>query len=112
MNNYDVIVLGTGGVGSATAFHLVQRGASVLGLDRFSGAHPHGSSHGQTRMIRKAYFEQADYVPLLNRTYALWQQLEELRSECQNAIDRKNAEMDELGAPRYANESAFDPRQT
>ena len=81
MNNYDVIVLGTGGVGSAAAFHLAQRGASVLGLDKFSGAHDHGSSHGQTRMIRKAYFEEPDYVPLLHRTYELWRELEELRDE-------------------------------
>lgn len=80
-NNYDVIVLGTGGVGSAAALHLAQRGVSVVGLDRFSGAHAHGSSHGHTRMIRKAYFEQSDYVPLLRRTYELWSQLERSRGE-------------------------------
>ncbi|MDA1052220.1 MAG: N-methyl-L-tryptophan oxidase [Planctomycetota bacterium] len=80
MSTYDVIVLGTGGVGSAAAFHLARRGASVLGLDRFPGGHANGSSHGETRIIRKAYFEHPDYVPLLNRTYELWAELEQRSS--------------------------------
>ena len=76
MSTYDVIVLGTGGVGSAAAFHLAKRGAKVLGLDRFPPGHAHGSSHGHTRIIRKAYFEHPDYVPLLHRAYELWSDLE------------------------------------
>jgi len=78
MNTYDAIVIGLGGVGSAAAFHLARRGARVLGLDRFPAGHDQGSSHGQTRIIRKAYFEHADYVPLLQRAYALWSELEQL----------------------------------
>lgn len=81
MDSYDVIVIGTGGVGSAAAFHLARRGARVLGLDRFPGGHAHGSSHGETRIIRKAYFEHADYVPLLERAYVLWRELEGLSGE-------------------------------
>jgi monomeric sarcosine oxidase len=81
MNTYDVIVLGTGGVGSAAAFHLAGRGAKVLGLDRFPGGHANGSSHGETRIIRKAYFEHSDYVPLLNRAYKLWADLEQQSNE-------------------------------
>jgi monomeric sarcosine oxidase len=81
MNTYDVIVLGTGGVGSAAAFHLARRGAKVLGLDRFPGGHANGSSHGETRIIRKAYFEHPDYVPLLNRAYELWAELEQRAGE-------------------------------
>ncbi|MBC8353766.1 MAG: N-methyl-L-tryptophan oxidase [Planctomycetes bacterium] len=81
MSTYDVIVLGTGGIGSAAAFHLAQRNVKVLGLDRFPGGHANGSSHGQTRIIRKAYFEHADYVPLLIRAYELWADLEERSSE-------------------------------
>src|SRR5213593_1060904 len=77
MSIYDVIVLGTGGVGSAAAFHLAQRGAKVLGIDRFPGGHDRGSSHGETRVIRQAYFEHPDYVPLLLRAYELWRQLEQ-----------------------------------
>jgi sarcosine oxidase len=77
MPNYDVIVLGTGGVGSAAVYHLARRGAKVLGIDQFPGGHDRGSSHGQTRVIRQAYFEHPDYVPLLLRAYELWRELEQ-----------------------------------
>ena len=77
MASYDVIIIGTGGVGSAALDHLARRGRRVLGLDRFPPAHDRGSSHGQTRIIRKAYFEHADYVPLLHRAYELWPELEQ-----------------------------------
>ncbi|HZZ71777.1 MAG TPA: N-methyl-L-tryptophan oxidase [Pirellulales bacterium] len=73
---YDVIVLGTGGVGSAACWQLAKRGARVLGLDRFPAGHDRGSSHGRTRIIRQAYFEHPDYVPLLLRAYQLWAELE------------------------------------
>ncbi len=73
---YDAIVIGCGGVGSAALYHLAGRGATVLGLDRFSPGHDRGSSHGQTRIIRRAYFEHPDYVPLLERAYQLWAELE------------------------------------
>jgi sarcosine oxidase len=72
---YDAIVLGLGGMGSAVAAHAAQRGMRVLGLERFGPAHAHGSSHGRTRIIRQAYFESPDYVPLLRRAYALWDAL-------------------------------------
>jgi sarcosine oxidase len=78
MAAYDVIVLGTGGVGSAAAFHLARRGVRVLGIDRFWAGHDRGSSHGETRVIRQAYFEHPDYVPLLLRAYELWRELEAL----------------------------------
>src|SRR5262245_7660171 len=77
MPSYDVIILGTGGVGSAAAYHLARRGARVLGIDRFHGGHDRGSSHGETRIIRQAYFEHPDYVPLLLRAYQLWRELEQ-----------------------------------
>ncbi len=73
---YDVIVLGLGGMGSATAYHLARRGARVLGLEQFGVAHDQGSSHGRTRVIRQAYYEGQDYVPLLFRAYDLWHALE------------------------------------
>ena len=72
----DVIVIGTGGMGAAAACHLARRGVRVVGLDRFPVAHDRGSSHGQTRLIRLAYYEHPDYVPLLRRAYALWHDLE------------------------------------
>lgn len=74
--HYEVIVIGAGGVGSAALLHVAARGRRVLGIDRFRPPHDRGSSHGQTRIIRQAYFEHADYVPLLRRTYALWTELE------------------------------------
>ncbi len=76
MKPYDAIVIGTGGVGSAALFHLAQQGLNVLGIDRFPGGHDRGSSHGQTRIIRLAYFEHPDYVPLLRRAYELWETLQ------------------------------------
>jgi sarcosine oxidase len=73
---FDTIVLGLGGFGSGAAYHLARRGVRVLGLDQFGPAHDRGSSHGETRIIRKAYFEHPDYVPLLLRAYDLWADLE------------------------------------
>lgn len=78
MQSFDVIVLGTGGVGSAAVFHLARRGWKTLGLDRFPAGHDRGSSHGETRVIRQAYFEHPDYVPLLLRAYERWAELESL----------------------------------
>jgi len=73
---YDVIVAGLGGMGSATVYQLAGRGIRVLGLERFFPAHNKGSSHGRSRIIRQAYFEDPAYVPLLLRAYELWEQLE------------------------------------
>ena len=76
MERYDVVVVGVGGMGSAALYHLARRGRRVLGLERFDVLHEHGSSHGLTRIIRLAYFEHPDYVPLLRRAYELWRDLE------------------------------------
>jgi sarcosine oxidase len=76
METYDCIVLGVGGFGSGALYHLARRGVRVLGIERFDLAHDRGSSHGETRIIRKAYFEHPDYVPLLLRAYDLWHRLE------------------------------------
>ena len=76
MVGYDAIVVGVGGVGSAALFHLARRGARVLGIDRFAPGHDRGSSHGQSRLIRQAYFEHPDYVPLVRRAFELWHELE------------------------------------
>jgi monomeric sarcosine oxidase len=77
MNHYDAIVLGAGGVGSAAMYHLARRGKRVLGIDRFHTPHDRGSTHGHTRVIRQAYFEHSDYVPLLIESYRLWRELEQ-----------------------------------
>lgn len=77
MSTYDAIVIGVGGMGSAALHHLARRGLRVLGLEQFDLAHDRGSSHGETRLIRRAYFEHPDYVPLIDRSYELWEQLEQ-----------------------------------
>ncbi len=76
MAAYDVVVCGLGVTGSAALYHLARRGARVLGLERFAPGHDRGSSHGDTRIIRLAYFEHPSYVPLVRRAYELWRELE------------------------------------
>src|SRR5437667_3211847 len=75
-SRFDVIIVGLGAMGSAVACHLARRGKRILGLDRFAPPHAFGSSHGQTRIIREAYFEHPLYVPLVQRAYELWAELE------------------------------------
>jgi sarcosine oxidase len=75
-NSYDVIVLGVGSMGSATCYYLAKRGFKVLGLEQFDIPHELGSHAGQSRLIRKAYGEGSDYVPLLERAYQNWKSLE------------------------------------
>jgi sarcosine oxidase len=74
-------VIGVGGIGSATLYHLARRGAKVLGLEQFDIFNDRGSSHGETRIIRLAYAEHPSYVPLLRRAYELWRELEATTGE-------------------------------
>jgi sarcosine oxidase len=80
---YDVIVIGVGGMGSATVYHLARRNKKlkVLGLEQFNIPHDLGSSHGVNRIIRLAYAEHPNYVPLLRRSYELWRELEHTTKE-------------------------------
>ncbi|MFN8581023.1 MAG: N-methyl-L-tryptophan oxidase [Gemmatimonadaceae bacterium] len=72
---YDVIVVGLGVMGCATTYTLAKRGKRVLAIDKYPLPHQHGSSHGKTRMIREAYSEGQWYVPLVRRSYQLWEEL-------------------------------------
>ena len=81
MHVFDAIVVGVGGMGSATVFQLARRGLRVLGLEQFDIPHERGSSHGVNRIIRLAYWEHPDYVPLLRRAYELWREIEETAGE-------------------------------
>lgn len=72
----DVVIIGLGAMGSQVARALARRGRRVVGLDRFSPPHSLGSSHGRSRIIREAYFEEPAYVPLVQRAYDLWAELE------------------------------------
>jgi sarcosine oxidase len=84
---FDVIVVGAGGMGSAAGFELARRGRSVLALEQFPLVHDRGSSHGHTRIIRRAYYEHPNYVPLVRRAFERWYDLEQrtgrhLLTEC------------------------------
>ena len=72
---HDLIVIGFGGVGSATLYHAAKKGWKVVGIDQYGPAHNKGSSHGQTRIIRKAYFEHPNYVPLAEEAFERWDEL-------------------------------------
>ena len=81
MREFDAIVIGIGGMGSAAVYHLARRGWRVLGLEQYDIPNEMGSSHGISRMIRLAYHEDPSYVPLLRRAYELWHQLENSSGE-------------------------------
>jgi sarcosine oxidase len=76
MPAYDVAVVGLGAMGSAALYHLAKRGVGVIGFERVRPAHGGGSSHGESRAIRLAYFEHESYVHLLRRAYENWRALE------------------------------------
>jgi sarcosine oxidase len=73
---YDVIVAGLGGMGSAASWQLARRGRRVLGLEQYDIPHAYGSSHGVSRIIRLPYYEHPSYVPLVQRAFALWREAE------------------------------------
>ncbi|MCW5910909.1 MAG: N-methyl-L-tryptophan oxidase [Cyclobacteriaceae bacterium] len=73
---FDVIVLGAGSMGASACYYLAKSGVKVLGIEQFGIPHEQGSHAGQSRIIRKAYFEHPDYVPLLERAYHNWKELE------------------------------------
>ncbi len=81
MSDVECAVVGLGGAGSSAAYHLARSGVRVLGLEQFGPVHAHGSSHGRTRIYRSAYFEGAEYVPMLLRAQELWAQLQESSGE-------------------------------
>jgi sarcosine oxidase len=76
MTTYRTIVLGLGAMGSAAAAAIARRGVAVLGVEQFAPLHDRGSSHGDSRIVRMAYFEHPDYVPLLRLAYKGWEGLE------------------------------------
>jgi len=77
-DRYDAIVVGLGAMGSAVAFEVARRGKRVLGIDRFEPPHTMGSTHGKSRIIREAYFEDPGYVPLVARAFEKWGEIESL----------------------------------
>ena len=78
---YDLAVIGCGGIGSAVLYHAAAQGSKAIGIEQYAPAHNRGSSHGHTRIIRQAYFEHPNYVPLLLEAYELWAELEQVAGE-------------------------------
>ena len=78
---FDVMIIGLGANGSAAAWHLSKAGISVCGIDRFHPPHQRGSSHGQSRIIRQAYYESPLYVPFLKAAYQIWREIEQASGE-------------------------------
>lgn len=74
--DFDIAVVGLGAMGSAAVRAAAASGSRVVGFDRFAPPHDLGSTHGHTRIIREAYFEHPLYVPLVQRAYDLWMELE------------------------------------
>jgi sarcosine oxidase len=74
----EVVVVGGGVTGLATARALAQAGRDVVVCEQFSVGHDRGSSHGASRIIRVSYPE-ARWVRLAQRAYPLWRELE---AEC------------------------------
>jgi len=73
---WDAIVVGCGIMGASVSYNLATRGLRVLNLERFGVNHRFGSSHGKTRIIRLAYYEDQRYVPLLRRAFQSWREAE------------------------------------
>jgi sarcosine oxidase len=69
-------VVGCGVMGASVSYNLAKRGLRVLTLERYGVNHQFGSSHGRTRIIRLAYYEDPRYVPLLRRAFDSWREVE------------------------------------
>jgi monomeric sarcosine oxidase len=86
----DVVVVGAGVMGSATAWWLARRGRSVVLVDQFEAGHARGSSHGATRIFRFAYADRR-YVRMAMAALPLWRELEddagEILLETTGAVD-------------------------
>ncbi len=75
-NNSDVVIIGLGAMGSACSYYLSREGIDVIGFDTYKPPHSIGSSHGETRIIREAYHEGTSYVPIVQRAYELWEEMD------------------------------------
>ena len=68
-------------MGSATLWRLTERGVRAVGVDRFTPPHDRGSTHGGSRIIRTAYFEDPAYLPMVRTALELWRGLQAETSE-------------------------------
>jgi len=78
MPERPIAVIGLGATGCAALYQLARRGVRAIGIEQFALGHDRGSSHGPTRLIRSAHFENPSYGPLMRRAYTLWRELESI----------------------------------
>jgi sarcosine oxidase len=95
INDFEFIVVGAGGMGSAAAYHVARAGRSILLLEQFEIGHERGSSHGESRIIRLSY-DHPDYVQLAQSAYQMWAELEQ---ECGEVLLQHTGGLD-ISAPR------------
>lgn len=74
--HYDTIIIGAGSMGMAAGYYLARLGNHTLLIDSDDSPHDKGSHGGNTRIIRHAYGEGREYVPLALRAQDLWNDLE------------------------------------
>lgn len=75
MKNYDLIIIGCGGIGSAALYSAVRAGLKTLCIEQYEQNHNRGGTHGETRAFRKVYYENPLYTPLLHQAYLDWKKL-------------------------------------
>jgi sarcosine oxidase len=75
-DEFEVVVVGVGSMGSMALWRLARRGVRALGIEQFEPGHDRGSGHGESRIIRTAYYEGPEYVPLIRSAFQLWRELE------------------------------------
>ena len=73
----DTVVVGLGAMGSQALWRLARAGVDVIGVEQYSPGHARGSSHGESRIIRTAYLEGAEYVPFVQAAWRAWGELED-----------------------------------
>ena len=78
---YDAVVIGLGSMGCSALYHLAKAGLKVAGIEQFGLVHGKGSHSGQTRLIRKAYFESPEYIPLLEAAYRGREEIEQVSEQ-------------------------------
>lgn len=77
----EVIVVGLGAVGAACLYQLARARVPAVGVDRFIPPHDRGSTHGETRITRRAVGEGPVYAPLAGRSHEIWRELEAATGE-------------------------------
>lgn len=77
----DTVVVGLGAMGSQALWRLARDGVDVIGVEQFAPGHARGSSHGESRIIRTAYLEGAEYVPFVHAAWRAWDELQESAQE-------------------------------